>query len=377
MYFYKSHAYYFKGALFMIGDKLLRPDMDKTRKKWADFWAGKNDKPMIWLNGIKKGKGDEAFKLAMPYPQKPENAYETYAKNVLRQYEECFEIIGDEVPVFVPNFGPDQLCGFWGQEIGYSDDSSGTSWSIKFDKELEELLPIIKFDPNNHMYKEMIKFHKIAAEIFDEKIIINTLDYHSNWDAICSLRDPMYASMDIIMYPDIVKQALEQVAQAYHIYFKNMYDAGNMANTGTSCWVPVFCEKKYTTINCDFICLLGPEQGKEFALDYVRKECESVDHAIYHLDGYDAVKHLPEILSIPKIRAINWVPGSGAESDTTTYWMSLYEQILSTGTGVQIFTSAKDALEIHKALKSPNMIYSLWGADADEMKIFYDQMMSI
>ena len=360
----------------MIG-KNLRPDMDRVGQKWADFWAYKNDKPMVWVTAIKEGKGELAQSLAMPYPQRPGSDYAAYAKNVLRQYEECFAMVADEVPVITPSFGPDQFCGFFGQEIGYSNDSSGTSWSIKYEEELEELLPNIKFDPSNYMYKEMIKFHETIAKILDGKMIINTLDYHSNWDAVCSLRDPMYASMDLIMYPEIVKKALDQIADAYDIYYQDMYKAGNMANTGTSCWVPVFCESKYTTVNCDFICLLSPQQGKEFAVDYVARECKSVDHAIYHLDGYDAAKHLPEILKVPQIRAINWVPGSGAEQDTTVYWMKLYEEILSSGKGVQIFTTPKDAIEIHKALKSPNMIYTVWGGMEADMKAFYDTMMSI
>ncbi|MBR4748516.1 MAG: hypothetical protein IK083_02955 [Abditibacteriota bacterium] len=361
----------------MSGERLMRPDMPAVRQRWSDFWERKNTSPMLWLTALKDGKVEDFLRLNMPYPQKPGDDYRQYARNIMRANEECLDFVGDEVPAVNLSFGPDQFCGFMGQKIEYSEDSSGTSWSVRCEEELEELLPMIRVQKDNPMFAEMLKMHREMAEEFDGRVIIGTLDYHSNWDAVCSLRDPVYASMDMMTCPDTVKQALDLAAKAYGVYFDIFYRAGNMAETGTSCWVNVFCEAKYTTVNCDFITLLGPDQAREFVFPCLEKELEAVDHAIYHLDGYTVNRLLPDILRLPKLRAINYVPGAGAPSDTTTYWLDTYRQILDAGVGVQLFCTPKDALEIHRALRSPNMIYTVNGGITRDVQAFYDEFMSI
>ncbi|MBQ9358507.1 MAG: hypothetical protein IJT95_03095 [Abditibacteriota bacterium] len=361
----------------MAGEKLMRPDMPAVKKHWNDFWERKNTSPMLWLTALKEGCAEDFQKLNMPYPQRPGDGYKEYARNLIRAYGECLEFVGDEVPAVNLSFGPDMFCGFLGQKIEYSEDSRGTSWSVRFEEELEELLPMIRVQEENPMFREMLKMHREMAEVFDGRVIIGTLDYHSNWDAVCSLRDPVYASMDLMTCPDTVKQALAQAADCYKEFFDVFYRAGNMAETGTSCWVNVFCEKKYTTVNCDFITLLGPEQAREFVFPCLEKELEAVDHAIYHLDGYTVTRLLPDILRLPKLRAINFVPGAGAPADTTVYWLDTYRQILDAGVGVQLFCAAGDALEIHRALRSPNMLYTVFGGFAKDVRAFYDEFMSI
>ncbi len=50
---------------------------------------------------------------------------------------------------------------------------------------------------------------------------------------------------------------------------------------------------------------------KQFVLNTLRTDTEKLDNVIYHLDGVGELNHLDDILSLEKLKAVQWVFGDG------------------------------------------------------------------
>jgi 5-methyltetrahydrofolate--homocysteine methyltransferase len=96
---------------------------------------------------------------------------------------------------------------------------------------------------------------------------------------------------------------------------------------GISNWMYLWCHKPCYPLQCDFSAFLSPKWFKRFALPDIISQAEQLDYCMYHLDGPDALKHLDDILSVPSITGIQWVPGAGRELNCDDHWMPIYKKI--------------------------------------------------
>lgn len=71
-----------------------------------------------------------------------------------------------------------------------------------------------------------------------------------------------------------------------------------------------------------------------------------VSRNIYHLDGPEALVHLDSLLSIPDLKAIEWVPGAG--NAPMSQWTELLQKIQNAG---KLLSIACEKWEVEKLVK--------------------------
>lgn len=65
-----------------------------------------------------------------------------------------------------------------------------------------------------------------------------------------------------------------------------------------------------------------------------RRKLPRLDRSFYHLDGKGELPHLPQLLSIPELGGIQWVPGAG---ETPYYeWIDVYRAVADAGKRIWI-----------------------------------------
>jgi arginase family enzyme len=52
---------------------------------------------------------------------------------------------------------------------------------------------------------------------------------------------------------------------------------------------------------------------------------------MYHLDGVEAMRHLPALLEVEELDAIQWTPGVGQPQGGDPAWYDLYKRIRASG----------------------------------------------
>jgi 5-methyltetrahydrofolate--homocysteine methyltransferase len=107
------------------------------------------------------------------------------------------------------------------------------------------------------------------------------------------------------------------------------------------------------------------QQGKKFFLPYVRQEVEHLDHCVYHLDGKVCLQHLDELLAIPGIDCIQWVPGDG--QPRSIEWMDLLKKIQAAGKSVWIYDWTPEEIRTRfRELDPAKVVFSVGCASQDE-----------
>jgi hypothetical protein len=76
--------------------------------------------------------------------------------------------------------------------------------------------------------------------------------------------------------------------------------------------------------------------------------CNALDHGFYHLDGKGQIRHLDMLLSLERLRGIQWLPGDGQPPPER--WLPLLKRIRDSGKLCQLYVSPQGARTIVQEL---------------------------
>ncbi len=345
-----------------------KPDMDAVRHRMAHFWAGDVDKrPPVIAQCTKPGHtpvhpGHQHYYRAI-HRQWPKTL------DLIDQWLENTDFLGECVPCYDPDLGPDQYAAFFNQgaELICVEGSENTSWVEPVIDDLEQALPL-RIEPDNAWWQHLLAHCRVLAEHGRGRCLVGMCDLHSNADTLLALCNTEQFCMDFLDIPEIMHQAMNQVRATYPFVYNGIYEVGGMSRaTGSVGWIPLWCEGRYATIQCDYICMVSPDTAREFIIPALAEEAAFLDHCAYHLDGPGALPHLDDILSIPDIDVIQWVSGSGQPH--MCEWLDLFRKVRAAGKSLILYPYSLDKLkELHRELGPRRIAYQLNGFERHEIE---------
>ncbi len=346
---------------------IYKENMESVKRHAKAFWEKELiDRPYLCVTAPKRG---------VAYPQvevvnTAENCYKACMSGnydpILRSFEQVVSSIywgGDAVPNFEVTLGPDQYAGFLGARI-QAKEGYITTWAEHCVEDWENFDIRLDKAPDGY-FEKVRRFMEYAAAFGKDKFLVNMLDLHSNLDALSALRGPQELCFDIMDYPELVMEKLRAVNATYPEVYEMAYKAGNMAENGTIGWSPIYCEDKSAVIQCDFSCMLSPQQAREYVIPSIQEEASHLVHNIYHYDGKQALGHIDDVLAIKEIDCVQWVPGDG--QPRTIEWMDLLHKIQDAGKSLWIYDwTAEEIKQHYKELKPELTAFSLYVNSQDE-----------
>jgi len=339
-------------------DLAYKPDFDEAKKYWRAYWAGEIiDRPCVCIKAP-CGENRPQGTLSL-------NGFTDADAALKRCHEWASSMLwlGEAVPFFQPNFGPDQFAAWLGAELKYCPSSGDTSWSEPMVKDWDTDAGDIDH-PHGAWWERALDFYRRAAEYSEGKFLLGVPDIHSNMDAVSALRGPQRLCMDLLDAPEKIDGAMKAVRRAFAPVFETVEEAGRMTERGYVGWLPFYSDTSYAVLQCDFACMVSPEHFRRWILPALEEESAYLEHAVYHYDGPDALVHLKDVLSIPGIDAIQWVPGSG--NPPVIEWMDLLREIQKAGKGLYLAGSPDEVKVFHRALRPEKVLYDTWASSAQE-----------
>ena len=85
--------------------------------------------------------------------------------------------------------------------------------------------------------------------------------------------------------------------------------------------------------------------------------CDHLDYGFYHLDGKGELAHLDQLLSIKRLRGIQWQPGDG--QPLADGWLPVLERIRAAGKLCQVYVTRQAAFNIMRAMGGRGFIFHL------------------
>ncbi len=340
----------------------LKPDFAQALRHWEAFWNRQIiDRPCIVIRAPKDG----AKKVPGPVYMEGRDGNFDAAISRLIEWAETIYLGGDAIPCYTPSFGPDQFSAFLGAQLLWSKDSQGTSWAVPFVRDWEKALPF-RLEPDNPWWKKMLAFVRRLADATKGKMVISHLDLHSHMDCLSAIRGPQRILMDLVDIPDTIDRAMQSVRQLFRPIYDGIFEAADMANRGTTGWIPAYHFGKTNTIQCDFICMISPAMFRRWVLPAIEEETQFLDHCVYHYDGPGALAHLDDILSLKRLDTIQWVPGAG--NKPLLQWMDLLQKIQAAGKSLHVYCTPAEVRIAHKSLRPEAVFYDCWAKTEQEAR---------
>ena len=332
-----------------------KPDFEHACNAWNHFWAGDCLKrPLVVAKAPKPGRS--AAEIKDRYWNAMQRQWDTQFAQIDAWLDTTL-FLGEAIPFFGPDLGPDQFAAFFGANLQFSPNSRYTNWIEPQVTDWHKALPL-KLDETSTAWRTILDYTARLAEHARGRYLVGMLDLHSNADTLSALRGPQNLCMDFYDCPELIERAMQDVRRAYRPVYEAIYKAGGMSRaTGTIGWIPFWCEGRYATIQCDFICMVSPEISRRYILPALEEEASFLDHCVLHFDGPGALPHLDDILAIKKIDVIQWVPGDGQPPMRT--WLDVFKKCQAAGKGLDICggITFDDIRVLHKELKPAGVVY--------------------
>ncbi len=327
----------------------FKPDFAEARNMWNQFWNGANERPLIlgWNSDLPPdapSPGRERYFRA---------ASEAGQTEILHDIDATFphmEYVGENIPFFDADLGPDQFGAILGAPLEFDREIRATNWVRPVVADLHEF----HIDPDavrrNPVFQHWLAWTRRLARHAAGRYLVGSNDLHSGLDALSAIRGPQNLCFDLCDCPEEVERVMTEIRALYVPVFEALAEAaGWTAETGGIGWIPAWTPGRFAVTQCDFGYLISPEDFRRYALPAIAEESEFLTQTAYHLDGIGNLRHLPAILSLPRVRVIQWVSGDGQKP--MYEWFDVLLRIIAAGKMLQICCPTVEAVRyVHRQL---------------------------
>ncbi|GAB4437840.1 MAG: hypothetical protein Kow00120_05260 [Anaerolineae bacterium] len=315
-------------------------DWARIARDWAAWWAHDLDRPLVVLIG-KEGSevAYEAFASNFPLDMPAEAVIDHYQRLL-----EARRFYGDAWPRWWPNFGPGIMAGFLGATVHSVPD---TVW---FSPARQEPISDLRltYDPDNVWWRRVSDVTRVAVARWGDQVTVGHTDLGGNLDVLASMRDTQQLLFDLHDAPCNVARLVDEITHLWLHYYDALYAIIRQAGRGTTPWAAIWSPGRCYMLQCDFAYMISPEMFERLVMPYLAACCDALDHGFYHLDGKGQLVHLDMLLSLERLRGIQWVPGDGAPPPEK--WLGVLKRIRDAGKLCQLYVSAEGARTIVRQL---------------------------
>ena len=324
-----------------------KPDWEQIQQRYTAWWAGEAlDRCMIDIYAPRHLPGDPP-----PLPAKVEDRWLNHdylaAMVEFRIRQTYFG--GDAFPIWHPGF-PGWAChvvflgcpvtlaeetGWWDPIIAdgaltdhdYRDlqlNTSGAWW--------EKALNMLRFTAAES--KRLNVFPCIGA-------------FGGCGDTLAAIRGNEQLLIDLMDCPDYVREfdqyLMRQWMEIYDAFYGILHEADF---DGSTCWFDLWSPGKFYAAQNDFAYMISPKIFEEVFLPTIEMQTQFLDHTVHHVDGIGHFAHIDALCTLPRLQALQILPGAGKPSPL--HYMPELKKVQAAGKNLHITIPAD---EVETALR--------------------------
>ena len=314
-------------------------DWARIRHDWTAFWAGELDRPMVVMPTY------DSFFTASRREFTREFMLERPIDAVLDYHTARLENAfwyGDSWPKWSPYMGPGVMAGFLGGPVKPIPEQRTVWFQVEKPVPFDRLH--FKFDPENIWWRRVADLTRAAVERWGNQVGIGHTDIGGVLDILASFRTTYKLLTDVYEAPTEIKRTTGEIRTTWVQYYDELCNLMKPAGRGTSCWAPIWSPGRTYMHQCDFSYMISPRMFEQIVLPDLDYCCRQMEHAFYHLDGKGQIVHLDMLLSLKRLKGIQWVPGAG--QPPAIEWLPLLKRIRDGGKLCQVFMTADEGLRL-------------------------------
>ncbi len=305
-----------------------KPNLEETKRHYIDWWNHKGIILNMWEH-FQEGVVPHADIPAPPAPKDLNQQWfdPQWRAEYLDWYVAHSSLKADMLPVANTQLGPGSLAAILG---GVFEGGEDTIWIHPNPNYTDD----IRFDenhPNWLLHKELLKACKEKAQ---GHYYVGMPDLMEGLDVLAALKGTDKVLLDTVMQPEVLEHQMQQINDIYFRVFDELYDIIREGDEMAFCYFSSWAPGKMSKLQSDISTMISEDDYRRFVQPFIREQCQKIDYTLYHLDGVGAMHHLPALLEIEELNAIQWTPGVGQPQGGSSKWYDLYRQILEGGKSI-------------------------------------------
>jgi len=329
-------------------------DFETIKGRFEAFWNGELvDGPLMHIEAPR----EKMVKIEFNTPEDMAERW-TNCDYILKKAESYLEntvFLGDALPWYWPNLGPNSMTAFLGGTLTFLDES--TSWLFPFVGDLSTYEP--RLDESNYWWRTMNDLLDSLCDVAEGHFLVGIPDIHYGGDSLAAAIGTTNLIRGIYRQPDEVKRLVREVNAVCLKVFDLYYDKISHVQTGSITWIPAYSKGKYFALQDDFTGFLSVRAFRDFFLEEdVVRISRYLDNSFFHLDGPMALGNLDALLHVESLNGIQWVPGAGAEP--MSKWIEVCNKVLDAGKLLQISCSPSEVRFLLTKLRHRGLFISTY-----------------
>jgi hypothetical protein len=358
-----------------------KEDWPQARKKLEAFWKGdpceracvgilaprKTSKlpgfPHLthgpWLGGLEQFS-DEDTQEVRKWWTDPEQNYSR-----MKLWFENTYFGGEAVPATYINWGASAGCAFWGAEPQFNTKSvwfhktieDWDSWSWSFNLE------------TNRYWQSILDIMKIFIDQNKEEYFIGVPEIGNAADNLSLIRSATDLSLDLIMHPDAIKNAVEVMARTWVETHEILHAMSREANQGGGvlAWLNFWAPGSHDQVANDFSAMISTDTFEEFFFRELITMGNWLDYTTFHLDGPQCIQqHVEALMELDCIDCIQFTPGAGSPPTSTPGYIPIFQKIQQAGKRLYLLVDPGEIEFMLKNLSSRGLFLNTWADSEDQ-----------
>ena len=267
---------------------------------------------------------------------------------------------GEALPVLYPN--AEHVAMAMGSSLEYASD---TIWIHKSPGDICDL-DFTDVSTEHEIIRQMADYFEHLCQASQGEYFIGFPHMGNPGDTLARMRGYENLCMDLYDHPEKCFELEEQILNIWKMCYDLLHGIITKYMPGSCGWLPAWHPGRCALIEFDFCAMISQEHFKRY-LPYLIQRANHAEHAIYHLDGPDALKHLDALLDIKEIGFIQWEPGAGGGDILD--WLPVMKKIQAADKGLYVsggYHSIEKTKILLRELKPEGLMIPVWAPNIGE-----------
>ena len=220
-----------------------------------------------------------------------------------------------------------------------------------------------RFDFDNVWVTRFLDCNRALAEASKERWLVATQGFFGATDAMALMRGYEDFIMELAMgeATDAVRAGQREAVRGHQEIITRAWDDVAQCQRGTATCPGIWAPGRINYWSADFSCLIGPADFEKWMATEFEAMIDLCEFSLYHLDGPDAVRHLPRIGQFGKLKGVQYTVGPQVRNDVQ-HWLGVAKQIQSFGKATYLWIEP-DLLETVMTHLDPRGLFIFTHAD--------------
>jgi hypothetical protein len=271
---------------------------------------------------------------------------------------EAQQYYGVSVPFHYTDRGSSAMEGILGANMKFIDKE--TIWAYPCFESVEQAADALAAgaDPGNIWRASTLEITRRSVALAKDHHFVAPYAMEGVSDILSGLYGTENLLMDMVEKPDAVGLALERIKRLWiELWGEIQGVIAGSGNPGGIGWAGIWAPGTTFPMQEDYTYMISARMFRKYCIPHIADMLDVMDYGFYHLDGTGAIAHLPHLLGLSKLRAIQWVPGAGKEE--LAQWHELIARILAAGKSVEVFARPEEVEPLVKAVGARGLLINV------------------